>query len=120
MCGAIHFEVSTPLAPADACHCSQCRKQSGHFWASTDVPRDALTLHGGEHLTWYRSSEKVQRGFCSRCGSFLFWDVIGRAKIAIAMGSFEQPTGTRLRRHIFVASGGDYYDIADGLPQNEA
>jgi hypothetical protein len=34
------------------------------------------------------------------------------------MGAFDAPTGTRLAMHIFVAEKGDYYDIADGLPQN--
>ena len=47
----------------------------------------------------------------------MFWDPIGRDRIAIAMGAFESPTGTRLGKHIFVADKGDYYDIADGLPQ---
>jgi hypothetical protein len=35
------------------------------------------------------------------------------------MGAFEQPTGTTLAIHIHVASKGDYYEITDGLPQNE-
>ena len=118
LCGAVSFEVAGELHPPDACHCSQCRKQSGHFWASTDVPRAALTLHGAEHLTWFASSEKVRRGFCSTCGAALFWDPIKADRIAIAMGAFDQPTGTKLRMHIFVADKGDYYDIADGLPQN--
>jgi len=119
LCGAVTFEVAGVLDAPDACHCSQCRKQSGHLWASTNVARSALTLHGAENLTWFRSSEKVQRGFCSTCGSFLFWDPIGRDEIAVAMGAFEQPTGTKLRVHIFVADKGDYYEIADGLPQNQ-
>ncbi len=118
LCGAVRFEVAGDLSPPDACHCSQCRMQSGHFWASTDVPRHALTLSGAEKVTWFRSTEKVQRGFCATCGSFLFWDPIGRDKIAIAMGAFERPTGTNLAKHIFVADKGDYYEIADGLPQN--
>ena len=29
LCGAVHFEVRGPLGPPDACHCTQCRKQSG-------------------------------------------------------------------------------------------
>lgn len=118
LCGAVRFEVNCPLRPPDACHCTQCRKQSGHFWASTDVPRTALTLHGEDKLTWFRSSEKVRRGFCSTCGSALFWDPIQKDIIAIAMGAFDQPTDTRLAMHIFVASKGDYYEIGDGLPQN--
>jgi hypothetical protein len=35
------------------------------------------------------------------------------------MGAFDTPTDTKLRLHIFVANKGDYYDIADGLPQNQ-
>jgi hypothetical protein len=118
LCGAIRFEVSGPLHPPDACHCSQCRKQSGHFWASTDVPRAALTLHGADTLTWFRSSEKVRRGFCSTCGSSLFWDPIHKDTLSIAMGAFDSPTHTRLAMHIHVADKGDYYELGDGLPQN--
>ncbi len=117
LCGAITFTVEGDLPAPDACHCTQCRKQSGHVWASTDVPNDKLTINGGEHVTWFQSSEKVQRGFCSICGSVLFWDPIHHDRIAIAMGAFDAPTGTRLAVHIHVASKGDYYDIADDVPQ---
>ena len=119
LCGRVRFEVTVPLPPPDACHCSQCRKQSGHFFVSTDVPRTALTIEGAENVTWFRSSEKVRRGFCSTCGSALFWDPIYKDRIGIGMGAFEHPTGTRLHIHIHVADKGDYYDITDGLPQNE-
>lgn len=118
LCGAVRVEVAGELAAADACHCSQCRKQSGHYFASTNVPRAALTIHGENSISWYASSEKVRRGFCSVCGSWLFWDPLFRDSIAVAMGLFDTPTGTRLRGHIFVADKGDYYDIADGLPQS--
>ncbi|MEJ0022490.1 MAG: GFA family protein [Alphaproteobacteria bacterium] len=119
LCGAVTFTVDGPLKGPDACHCTQCRKSSGHYFASTDVPRGALTVRGEEKITWYRSSEKVRRGFCAACGSNLFWDPIGRDVIGIAMGAFDKPTDTRLAIHIFVADKGDYYDIADGLPQNQ-
>ena len=120
LCGAVHYEVEGELKPPDACHCSQCRKQSGHFWASTDAPRSAVTVHGGDKLTWFQSSEKVRRGFCSVCGSVLFWDPIHKDVLGISMGSFDPPTGTKLRMHIFVADKGDYYEIGeDGLPQHQ-
>ena len=119
LCGQITFEVVGQLSPPDACHCSQCRRQSGHYWASTDVPRENLSIHGEEKLSWYRSSERVRRGFCSICGSALFWDPSGHGTIAVAMGAFDRPTGTHLGKHIFTAYKGDYYDIADGLPQEE-
>ena len=118
LCGAVTFEVSGELKPPDACHCSQCRKVSGHYWASTDVPRSALAVEGEFNVAWYRSSEKAQRGFCSTCGATLFWDPIHKDTISIAMGAFDAPTGTKLAIHIFVADKGDYYEIRDGLPQN--
>jgi hypothetical protein len=118
LCGAVHFEVEGDLKAPDTCHCTMCRKVSGHYWASTDLPRSAVRIDGGDKVTWFRSSEKVRRGFCSVCGSVLFFDPLQRDWIAIAMGAFDKPTGTHLEKHIFVADKGDYYDIADGLPQN--
>jgi hypothetical protein len=118
LCGGVSFQVEGDLPPPDACHCRLCRKQSGHYFASTDVPKSALILKTQETLGWFASSEKVRRGFCTRCGSSLFWDPPARDWIAVAMGAFDGPTGTRLKMHIFTAGKGDYYDIVDGLPQN--
>ena len=117
LCGAVTFEVAGDLPGPDACHCSQCRKHSGHYFASTDVPRSAVTIRGEENVGWYVSSEKARRGFCRTCGSSLFWDPLARDWIGIAMGAFDKPTQTHLHVHIFTAEKGDYYEIADGLPQ---
>jgi hypothetical protein len=119
LCGAVSFEVEGELKPGDACHCVQCRRQSGHYWASTNIPREKLVVHGMDEVTWFRSSEKVRRGFCRTCGSVLFWDPPHKDWTSIALGAFDTPTGTRLEMHIFVSQKGDYYEIADGLPQNE-
>lgn len=106
----------------DACHCTQCRKWSGHFLVAADVPRGSITINGSDFVNWFHSSEKVRRGFCSQCGSSLFFDPLDKAKhdwIGVSMGAFEAPTDTHVALHIFVAEKGDYYEIADGLPQNE-
>ena len=119
LCGAVSFAIEGALKPGDACHCNQCRKQSGHFWASTNVAREAIAILGEDKVGWYRSSEQVRRGFCSICGSVLFWDPIGKPVIAVAMGALDKPTGAELEMHIFVADKGDYYEIGDGVPQYE-
>jgi hypothetical protein len=119
LCGAVQITVEGEHAQPNACHCVACRKQSGHFEASVDVTRSALSVTGEEHVKWYRSSEKVRRGFCSICGSTLFWDPIHHDWTAVAMGLFDGRTDTSLAMHIFVAEKGDYYTIDDGLQQNE-
>lgn len=119
LCGAVSFEVTGSLPPPNGCHCSQCRKRSGHFWVSTDVAREALTIEGESNLMWYQASTQAKRGFCSTCGSFLFGDPTGKDTVAVALGAFDPPTGTKLASHIFVADKGDYYDITDGVPQHQ-
>lgn len=119
LCGGVRFAVQGPLSDVAACHCSQCRKQSGHYWAATSVDRASLTIGADETLRWYQSSDAARRGFCGTCGSFLFWEATGADAIDIAMGAFDSPTGAALERHIFVADRGDYYRIADGVPQRD-
>lgn len=115
-CGAVRFEIAGRLANPDACHCRTCRKSSGHFFVSSDVPKSALTLHGAEHLSWYASSDKVRRGFCRTCGASLFWDPVQRDWIGVASGAFDTPTGTRIHVHVHAAGKGDYYDLGGDIP----
>ncbi|MEL6838547.1 MAG: GFA family protein [Pseudomonadota bacterium] len=119
LCGAVTVEVTGPLPQPSACHCTACRKHSGHYEASVDIPRSTLRVSGEDHVQWYHSSEKVRRGFCGICGSTLFWDPVFQDWTAVAMGAFDTPTQTTLKQHIFVADKGDYYHIGDGLPQNQ-
>jgi hypothetical protein len=119
LCGAVTFEVDGELPAPDACHCTACRKQSGHVFVSTDVPRSRVRIKGEEHVSWYQSSEKARRGFCAVCGSSLFWDPLFRDWIGLAMGAFDTPTNTHIAVHVFVGEKGDYYDIADGVQQFE-
>ncbi|MGG7644703.1 GFA family protein [Rhodovulum sp. YNF3179] len=117
LCGAVAFEIEGPARPVTACHCGQCRKVSGHFWASTEVPRDRMRLTAETGLAWYRSSDFARRGFCSRCGATLFWEMDGDDRISVSGGALEAPTGLTLEKHIFTRWKGDYYEIgADGLP----
>ena len=119
-CGAVRYSATGPMRSVTFCHCSQCRRLSGHFWAATSVPDDRLSITGTEALVWYRSSATAQRGFCGRCGSTLFYRPDGQGRMAIGAGTLHTPSGLRAEKHIFVADKGDYYDIADGLPQHQS
>ena len=118
-CGAVKFVVSGALLPAEACHCTRCRKLSGHYWVSTDVLRTDLEVDGADRLQWFSTSNRVRRAFCSSCGATLFWDSLPKDVIAVAMGAFDTPTQARIAKHIHVASKGDYYGIEDGMPQHQ-
>ena len=116
-CGAVRFTTRGPLRGIVFCHCSQCRRQSGHYLGATSVSDDRLEISGEENIRWYRSSPDARRGFCAICGSGLFWKLDGGPTTSICAGAFDSPSGLKGEKHIFVADKGDYYDIDDGLPQ---
>ena len=118
-CQGVVFELIGELRDVVFCHCSQCRKTSGHYWAATQVSKGNLNLIKATSLNWYDSSDKARRGFCSVCGSSMFYERKGIDKISVSAGSLEIPTSLDRMRHIYVASKGDYYDISDDLPQFE-
>jgi hypothetical protein len=122
LCGQVRIEIlEMPDHAPEACHCTMCRKQSGHVLAAVNVKRSALRVHGTDKVTWYKSSDQVERGFCSICGATLFWQptIDGYQYTAVAMGLLEGSTGMKLSKHTFVGDKGDYYEIADGLPQSD-
>lgn len=118
-CQGVVFELIGELRDVVFCHCSQCRKTSGHYWAATQVSKENLNLIKATSLSWYDSSDKARRGFCSVCGSSMFYERKGIDKISVSAGSLEIPTSLDRMRHIYVTSKGDYYDISDDLPQFE-
>lgn len=117
LCGAVRFSATGARETVNFCHCSQCRRSSGHYWAATRAPLAEFTLSQGDGLTWYKSSDWAKRGFCNRCGASLFYQVNDADHIGIAAGCVDNPSGLKPGKHIFTDSKGDYYDIADGLEQ---
>jgi hypothetical protein len=120
LCGGVRYQTQGPLRNVIACHCSQCRKTSGHFVAASQVPSANLQLIESTTLRWYRSSPGAERGFCERCGGNLFWREIApdTGVTSIMAGTLDTPTGLRIIQHIYTADKSDYYEIDDGAPQS--
>lgn len=117
LCKGVSFEIRGTPDGVIACHCSQCRKSSGHFQAGVEIGTDQLVMSSEDGLSWYRASDIATRGFCSTCGSSLFWKPYHGQYISVMAGALDHATGLRMQKHIFVADKGDYYEIEDGVPQ---
>jgi len=116
-CGEVRYESSAASTSIIECHCTQCRKQSGHRYATTASTQADVAIEGGENISWFRASEDAERGFCSHCGSHLFWRSLSDDKMVLLAASIDDPSGLKLATHIFVEDKGGYYEIDDGLPQ---
>ena len=118
LCGAVRYRVNGPLRSIVMCHCTQCRRMTGHFLAATAARRGDFELLAASELRWFEASPAARRGFCARCGSTLFWEAKGGDYLSIAAGSLDDSSGLTTAWHIFVADKGHYYDIEPGIPQS--
>ena len=87
-CGAVRFHVSGKLGRPSICHCRMCQKAFGSFFGP-------LVTADHAHLEWtrgaptlFRSSAKVRRGFCNKCGTPLTYHL--KEGVEIAIGAFDQ------------------------------
>lgn len=119
LCGGVRYAVRGLLRDVIACHCFQCRRTSGHFVAATACRRKALTFVKDASLKWYIAIPGFRRGFCSECGSSLFFEEIGGERVSIAAGSLDEPQGLRIAAHIFASEAGDYYEIDAAVPVSQ-
>ena len=71
LCGTVQFSVPK-TSQFLACHCSECRRWHGTSPVGIDSTIVTL-LAGKDILRWFRSSEQAERGFCTICGSSLFY-----------------------------------------------
>ena len=116
VCGQVRFEVTGELAGVIGCHCRQCRRMSGHFFAATAVPHTNLLFTRNQGLAWYAASKTSRRGFCRNCGSSLFFDHGSNEPIGIAAGAFDGNPPLRMAAHIYTDEGGGYYEVPADAP----
>ncbi len=113
-CGAVTFRARG-LRDIWFCHCTQCRKLTGHYIAACRTRRENYAIEG--ELRWTPVSDESAHGFCAACCSPLFWSTASSDNMSVQAGSLEHTRGIGTCGHIFVAEKGDYYEITDGLPQ---
>ena len=118
LCGAVRYQIDTPIESATHCHCSQCRKGHGAAFGSyCTVPWSSFHWIAGEDsVARYQSSPGVTRSFCRHCGTTLQW-YSDQQTVGITLGTLDTPLGLVPQKHIYSESKADWYAIADGLPQ---
>ena len=68
---------------------------------------------GEEHIGRIRSSDWAERGFCTKCGSNLFYHLVGSGDYQMAAGLFDDQSKLRMSLQVFCDSRPDFYDFAN-------
>ena len=111
LCGGVVYRIRGPMRDVIECHCTACRKTTGHYLAATQAWTDDFEFETADGLRWYASGPHSRRGFCERCGATLFFEFTGSGKISIAAGTLDGKTGLKTAFGIYADDKRDYYDL---------
>lgn len=117
LCDEINFEVRSATVSAH-CHCQYCRLSNGAAfvtWVVVNDPDFKLTK-GEKTLKWHSSSPHSRRGFCSNCGSTLFFrSDLCAGEIHVTRANFIDDVPVAPRFHCFSEQKVPWIALTDDL-----
>jgi hypothetical protein len=111
-CGAVRFRASK-FGRSSICHCRMCQKAFGSFVGVLVTAHDLQWTRGEPKR--FRSSNKVQRGFCADCGTPLTFEPDGYPA-EVAGGAFDDPAVVAPTIQLNPADKQPFYDGVCTLP----
>ncbi len=115
LCGAVRYEANVSTSENWFCHCRMCQKATGTVVStSAIIPKSRLQIIKG-NPKFYKSSKNVERGFCSNCGSPLFFRPTNEDWMSILSGSLDDPELAPPQGHYGVESWISWLKIDDDL-----
>ena len=116
LCGAVRYETTSDPLNQRVCHCRACQKVIGAAFNARVLMRIEHVAISGS-ISTFHSSETLERGFCSHCGSSIFSRRVSAGVIGLTAGSLDQPSLFKPDMHFWVSSKQPWLIIADNLPQ---
>ena len=123
LCGAIAFTGRLPSRWVAHCHCSRCRHAHGAAfvtWVGLDA--DGVDVRDADaRLSWYRAEGGGERGFCSVCGSTLFFRSPNwPGELHLVLANIDGPVDRVPQAHVYWDTHVDWVQIDDELPKKPA
>ncbi len=112
ICGAVKFTVKQISDRLGACHCTTCRQWGGGPLLAVDCGQD-VDFSGQENISVFNSSDWAERGFCSQCGSHLFYRLKGNGQHIMPAGLFKDTINLKFDHQVFIDEKPDYYDFTN-------
>ena len=118
-CGAVRFEITSPLVSASYCHCTRCQRRTG-TGASANArvePGSFRVLEGEDRLRAWKPEGGAEKWFCGDCGSALFSrNPDDHAEIGVRLGTLDSDPEIRPSARQYVAYAAVWEAIpSDGL-----
>lgn len=112
-CGAVKVRLPADAFGVVACHCGDCQKLHGNFFAMLAAPTEAVEWSGDLAPQWYDSSPQARRSHCPRCGSRLAKQPADGQRTLVSAGLFARDLPRRIRKQVWTDSHPAWYDLPD-------
>jgi hypothetical protein len=112
-CGAVRFLIEGEPGRASLCHCRMCQKAFGAFYGPLIEAPNLKWTRGAPK--YFRSSNRVRRGFCADCGTPLTFEPDG-GPVDVAIGALDDPSAAPPVIQHAMASRLPWLDRLDELP----
>ena len=125
LCGGVEFTAHLPSKWVAHCHCSLCQRSGGSAfitWVGLDEAQCRID-DAHARLRWYESTPGAARGFCTNCGSTLFFrSQRWPGELHVTLANFSGPVDRAPQSHVFWDSHVEWVklDEHDGLPRKTA
>lgn len=112
LCGAVHLVAANASRHVGACHCKMCRRWGGGPFMEIDCGTD-VAFEGEEKVSTFASSTWAERGFCSKCGTHLFYRIRETGQHMVPVGLFDETDGLEFAMQVFIDEKPGFYRFAD-------
>jgi hypothetical protein len=112
LCGKVTFTIAEPVDEVGACHCDMCRRwSSGPFMALGGDYK--VEFNNEENISLFSSSDWAERGFCSTCGTNLFYRLVATGKTILCAGTLDDQSDLTFTDQVFIEEKPDYYSFTN-------
>ncbi|MEX0739031.1 MAG: GFA family protein [Pseudohongiella sp.] len=108
LCGSVKITAKQINPRFTVCHCDSCRTWGGAPFFAVQCGT-AVDIEGSEKIKLYESSTWASRGFCSDCGTHLFYKLKKSGEYNIPVGMFQNLEGLEMEMQYFSDQRPEYY-----------
>lgn len=112
LCGSVHIKVVLISSKTNACHCRMCRIWGGGPFMAINCGSN-ITIEGEEYISTFNSSDWAERGFCSKCGTHLFYRLRRIDQYSVPAGLFDDQGCIEMESQFFIDKKPSYYSFSN-------
>ncbi len=116
LCGSVKITAAKINPKFTVCHCTDCRTWGGAPFFAVQCGTN-VTIEGGNNIKIYDSSAWASRGFCSSCGTHLFFKLKKTGEYNMPVGLFPDLKGLEMDMQYFSDLRPDYYCFSNNTKE---